>query len=179
MVLCALAFTGAVIYAQFDEDFADVLSWNSRSYDYANGLSVWCSSGGTCASLGWTVAEAQDRSQNALVIDIDGGRVTAEELADPAGLRARGWQVHYADPDSGTLELRTPGDETSGQPYILASLINGRLWRVLVRPNAAQVSLSVQGRPVHLPVNRHRLAEVWGPYAKERRRNAINGPLPD
>lgn len=177
MVLCALAFTGAVIYAQFDEDFGDWLAWVHRELQYPNAVTIYCVSGGPCESMGWTLSKASDKSPNALVIDWDKGRLTAQDLADMPGLRARGWVVTYAAPDRGVLQMQTP-PKVGDEGFVQVTHNNGALSAVIVRPEKP-LALTLQGRTVSIPASRREIAGALGAPVKMVRVNAINGPLPD
>jgi hypothetical protein len=177
MLLAAGCFALAFVYAQFDEDFGDWLSWVHRELAYTNGVKLHGDSGGPYRSLSWSAREAGDTGPNALVVDWPAGRLTAQDLTDAQGLLARGWQVFSAFPAAGSLVLRTPGTDENAS-YMQAQFYDGVLHTVLVRA-ATPLSVTVQGKTATLPASKARVIAALGPPVKETRINAINGRLPD
>jgi hypothetical protein len=199
IAFCALAFGAAAAYAQFDEEFADMLARIRRDYHYPNALHLSCGITGPCDTVRWEAREATDRSADALILDLPGGRLTAHDLKDAQGLRARGWQVRRSDfeiairdhetlkargfalprdlDDTSAVELESAPSPGSAQPYLRAKFRNGALETVTVR-SEMPLSLVAQGRVYRLPVRRTRVAELWGHPLQLDRFNAVNGKLP-
>ena len=125
--------------------------------------------------------------------------MTAHDLKEAQGLRARGWQVRRSDfeiavrdretlkargialpqdfDDTSAVELESAPSPGSGQPYLCAKFRNGALETVTVRSDMP-LSLVAQGRVYRVPVRRTRVTELWGAPLQLERFNAVNGKLP-
>lgn len=196
VMLCVVAVGLAVLYAQFDEEFADRLSWTSRAYIYPNAITLSCGISGPCDRLLWQADRAEDKSAEALAIQTPEGLLTADDLQNPERLMALGWAAEqsslrvdvrdatalqargialpasFEEPD--VLVLGRGRADDPAQPYLRARFRNGALEEVVIR-GAGAMAVTRAGRAYAFPIARTRVEAAWGPPSQLVRRNAING----
>jgi hypothetical protein len=174
MVLCFVAICAAVVYAQFDEEFGDMIGWISRTYHYPNGVQMMCAAY-ECNDAAWAPGIGRDGESAGLRITAGGQDFAPGDFVSAAALAAKGWSFDGENAEQGRFWLRRA---LPGYGWMQAEFERGALARVFVRADAP-VTLAVEGQTIRLPLDRREMKRTFPAPLQVVRRNAVNGALPD
>lgn len=174
MVVCFVAVCAAVAYAQFDEEFGDMIGWISRTYHYPNGVQIGCGAY-QCERASWTPGLGRDSAAAGLRVSADGQEFGPDDFLSATALSTKGWSLYMQNEEQGRVWMRR---QAAGGAWLEAEFERGALTKLYVF-GGAPASMSVEGQTIRLPLDRRKMKRTFPAPIKVVRRNAVNGELPD